>query len=61
MKRPSHRGEDNPNSRLTKQDVSRLRAQFVAGKYTVTQLAERYKISKGMVSMILHYQRWRET
>jgi ribosome-binding protein aMBF1 (putative translation factor) len=55
--KPRAQGERNANAVLTVKDVQRLRAQAAAGASRAT-LAQRYGITKGHVSRIVHRRLW---
>lgn len=54
----SHRYKHTP--KLTMQDARNIRACHAAGAHTHAGIAEKYRISRSMVSMILRGERWKE-
>lgn len=54
------RGEKNPNARLKKADVARIRQDYRAGKATQVQLAEQHGVRQAHISEIVLGKCWRE-
>jgi hypothetical protein len=61
IKHRSHhtRGEDNPNAKLTSEQVAKIRKYGRAGM-PHAEIASKYKLSVAMVSMILANTNWKE-
>ena len=52
-------GENNPNSKLTEKIVLEIRADWATGKYTQQQLAEKYDVSRSLISKIVNRKIWK--
>jgi group I intron endonuclease len=52
------RGEDHPNSKLTKDIVKQIRACYLSGEFTVKQLSERFIINSSTIKLILKNKSW---
>jgi hypothetical protein len=50
--------EGNPNSKLTKEQVSEIREKYVPRKYPVSRLAEEYSVSSSCIQHILNGTSW---
>lgn len=46
---------------LDNEKVEEIRNKYKTGKYTQTELAEEYKISRGAISLVLKNERWSKT
>lgn len=53
-------GEDSPRTKLTAEQVTRLRARRAGGMYTLQELSDLYGISKAQVSLICSGKKWKE-
>jgi len=53
------RGKDSPLSKLTENQVRRIRELYFTGKYTHRALSEKYRIGKTQVARIIKRERWR--
>jgi hypothetical protein len=53
----SYKGEDNPNSKLTKNDVSNIRDLMTAG-HTQVSIARAYGVHESTISLIKKGKRW---
>ena len=51
-------GEENPNSKLTADDVLDIRASYEPGKITYRQIAERYDVDYTLIYQIVNRKRW---
>jgi len=51
-------GGNNPNSKLTEKIVLEIRADWATGKYTQQQLAEKYNVSRSLISLIVNRKIW---
>lgn len=54
------RGENNGSAKLDWITVRTIRSEYAAGN-ALRKLANKYKISKSTVSLIVNNQTWRET
>lgn len=54
------RGERNGSVKLTSMQVKEIISQYLDGKVTQQELAQRYGVSDSLVSAILHRQAWPE-
>jgi len=54
-----HKGEDNGSSKLTEDQVRTLREEYSVGGANQAQLAKKYKVSQGLVSMVLTRRYWK--
>jgi len=52
------KGEDNPNARLTEEDVKKIRQMHKTGKYTQAELAEEYDVYPSTISRIISRELW---
>ena len=52
-------GGNNPNSKLTEQQVLEIRADWATGKYTQKQLAKKYDVSIPTISRIINRKIWK--
>lgn len=56
----SHSGENNGRSKLTKEDVIKMRKEFESGEKTRKELQEEYNfVSSATVNSVLRYQTWK--
>lgn len=53
------KGEINGQSKLTQEDVNKIRSLYANGNYLLKELAEIFKISKSQVSAIKTYRKWK--
>lgn len=53
------RGEGHYNTRLTESDIRTIRAMRANGRFTLRQVAEKFDITEGGVSMIARRKNWR--
>lgn len=53
-----NRGERNPNSKLTEEDVLDIHLMEATGKWSRKGLAEKYGVSQGTISKILSGELW---
>jgi hypothetical protein len=54
----SSKGSNNPNSKLTQQEVDEIRATYKSGVMYQYQLADLYGISQAQVSLIIRRESW---
>jgi hypothetical protein len=52
-------GEDNPNSKLKKNDVIEIRRLYRDKEKTQVQIAKEYKLNYNTVNYIINYRLWR--
>ncbi|ADE87501.1 HNH endonuclease [Deep-sea thermophilic phage D6E] len=55
-----NRGEDSPNSKLTKTDIENIRRMYATKQYTQYQLAEIYGVGQSTIWKIVNNERWRD-
>ncbi len=55
----NNRGERNSRSKLTEEDVRRIRTLFASGQCSKKDLAKTYNVTTDAIHMIVSYQRWR--
>ena len=53
-------GEDNPNAKLTWNDVAAIRRRYGLGGVTQSALGHEYGVARSTISQIISGQRWRE-
>jgi group I intron endonuclease len=54
-----HKGEGNPNARLTSEQVLEIHKLYRAGAMSQSALAARFKVSQGAICAILKGRRWK--
>jgi ribosome-binding protein aMBF1 (putative translation factor) len=54
------KGAKNPNSRLTMEQVRRIRAEFGAGGVSMKTLAEQHSVSVSAISDIVRGRSWND-
>jgi hypothetical protein len=52
------RGEQAHSAKMTEAKVVAIRSDYAKGKFTMRQLGEKYGLSSGTVSRIVHRQKW---
>ncbi len=57
--RYNNHGENNPNNKLTEQDVIAIREKYSTGKYTQEELASEYNVNRSMINHIISGRNWR--
>jgi predicted XRE-type DNA-binding protein len=57
--RKNNVGEDNPNSKMTKEKVEKIRNLYKSNNYTQKKLGEIFNISKSQVSVIINNKNWK--
>ena len=55
-----HKGEKNPNSKFSWDEVREIREKYKTGNYTIKQLMEYYKVDRKSIYNILHNKSWKE-
>jgi hypothetical protein len=53
------RGEERHNAKITRDDVREIRRLYATGKYTQTEIAERFGVQTGIVWSVVHGKTWR--
>jgi len=53
-----HGGENNPQSKLSKSDVRKIRALYKTGKYLFTEIGEMFNVTGKHVSKIINRKYW---
>lgn len=53
------KGSQHPNSKLTEEDVIRIRHYYRTGKYNQVQLASIYSTNDSSISMIINGKQWK--
>ena len=58
----NRKGEKNPNAKLTEEDISFIRENYIEGDRDLGQrgLAKKFNISPGTIWKILKYQIWKK-
>jgi hypothetical protein len=55
---PNLEGENNPNAKLSEDDVKLIRRAYNQGEKTTKELAETYPVSRSYIYMILNEECW---
>jgi hypothetical protein len=53
------KGSENPNAKITEQDVVEIRRLYATSEMPGTKLAEKYGISQANVYEIIHHTAWK--
>ncbi len=56
---PASPGETHHNAKMTVQTVKEARRAYATGDFTITALADKYRISHQSMSAILHGKTWK--
>lgn len=56
-----NKGQDNPNAKLGLAQVEEIRSWYDSGQWTMQMLADKFKVSIGLVHGIIHKTRWTTT
>lgn len=51
-------GEDNPNAKLTKKDVSQIKALLATGEYSQTKIGKMFGVGQTLISSIKRSKSW---
>lgn len=57
-KKRNNRGEDRPQSKLTRKDVARIRKFLLAGKHTKADLGRMFGIDRAVIGRIANNTAW---
>jgi hypothetical protein len=58
FKQPNNTGSRNKSSKLTENQVREIKIMLNEGKFTQTEIAERYKVSQVCISLIKREKKW---
>ena len=56
--RPEYRGSNNPNARLSRDDVQTIRERYASGGVSQAKIAAEYGVSQSVVSTIVRRKAW---
>lgn len=54
----SEKGEDNPQSKITEEQVQAIRKEYATGRITQEKIACHYGLTQGCISLLVRRKRW---
>lgn len=52
-------GSNRPSSKLNEDDIKEIRSLYAVGNYTTQKLADKYKVTRHMIGLIVNKKRWK--